>query len=226
MTGGSETLAAILFAEGQTQAALECVRETYRQAVDFHLPWAAGQAEALAACFSLRLGELQAAQRWAQQVQLSLQGGFNIDQGFEYSTLARLLLAEHRLEDGRALLASQLQTAQGAGRFTTELQCCILLALFEQQSGCKDEARRFTARALQMAAQQDYLRMFLDEGAEVRVLLTEFRLNIADAGLENSDIKMTVEKFTGVLLAAFDQPSTASTVTGHSKIKNLQSSSP
>ncbi len=228
MAGGSETLAFILFAEGQTQAALDFVQEGRRQALDFHLPWIAIQAQVVEAWFSLRLGDIQAAQRWAQEAHLSLQDARSTDRGFEYLTLARLLLAERKLEDGRTLLGSLLQAAQQAGRYTTELQCCILLALLEQQASRKDEARRWTARALQMAAPQDYLRMFLDEGAEVRALLAEFRLKVSDVGFENSDFKLMVEKFISRLLAAFDQPAGTPAVWGavqnpQSAIKNHKS---
>jgi LuxR family maltose regulon positive regulatory protein len=202
--GGRDSMAGVLHAQGDMPAALAYAHETVRQAQDFHLPWIVRQAAALEATLLLWDGQQSAAERLVEEAELPAQlsvdpaGKPTPDQDVTCFCLARLLIAQGRLDDAGALLERLLIAVRQGGRYTSEITACILLArhaLRQQAAGAPTDARRWIAQALQMAAPQDYLRTFLDE------------LSIADCRLLIDDLKKSddfaIKEFINRLFAAF-----------------------
>ena len=230
--GGRDSMAGVLHAQGDMPAALAYAHETVRQAQDFHLPWIVRQAAALEATLLLWDGQQSAAERLVEEAELPAQlsvdpaGKPTPDQDVTSFCLARLLIAQGRLDEAGALLERLLIAVRQGGRYTSEITTIILLArhaLRQQTAGAPADARRWITQALQMAAPQDYLRTFLDELeiADFRLLIDDLR-KIEDFRLLIEDF--TIKEFINRLFAAFAAQSRVNNP--QSEISNQQSSIP
>jgi len=128
-----------------------------------------------AGCYQARLwiaqGNLAAASRWAQDS--GLNPGHTSIYLYEVDalTLARLLIAQGSLEDAESLLLRLQRAAAAAGRGGSLIEILILQAITftAQQRG--EEALSALAQALGLAEPEGSVRIFLDEGTPMVVLL-------------------------------------------------------
>jgi LuxR family maltose regulon positive regulatory protein len=90
----------------------------------------------------------------------------------------RLLLAEKRWEDARALLSTMEQSTREGGRLRKLITVCLLRAVLQQTLGYKDQAVSLVEEAIRLAAPQGYVRAFLDEGAAIVALLPAVRTHL------------------------------------------------
>ncbi|MDX6325061.1 MAG: hypothetical protein QOK15_1415 [Nocardioidaceae bacterium] len=123
-------------------------------------------------------GRIDEALGWAQQRGLSVDDELNYRREFEHVTLARVLLAQHRvagdaaaLDDATRLLEHLLTAADEGARQGTVIEVLVLLALAHQMSGSTTTALASLERALTAAAPQGYVRVFADEGRTMAELL-------------------------------------------------------
>jgi LuxR family maltose regulon positive regulatory protein len=123
----------------------------------------------------LKCGDLDAVEQWAQEMELTLQEepGFTLE--FEHMTLARVWMAQGRLDEAQQLLARLLAAANNAGRSGRVITICVLRALAARLQGSTDEALKPLAHALSLGEPEGYVRVFLDEGAPMAALLREAR---------------------------------------------------
>jgi LuxR family maltose regulon positive regulatory protein len=141
----------------------------------------------------LKCGDLDAAEQWAQEMELTLhdERGFSLE--FEHITLARVWMAQGRLAEAQQLLARMLAAASSAGRNGRVITICVLRALAASLQGSTDEALKLLAHALSLGEPEGYVRVFVDEGAPMAALLREARVR-----------GISVDYVTR-LLAAFDR---------------------
>ena len=123
-------------------------------------------------------GKLAAAKDWVAERKLAAGDEIDYLREFEHITLARLLMAQHRLEgDASALpaasgLLARLRVAADAGdRMGSLVEILVLQALVCQLQGDTSAALEPLARALEAAEPQGYMRLFLDEGPPIADLL-------------------------------------------------------
>ena len=167
----------------------------------------------IAACYRARLwiaqGNLAAAGHWAQTSGLKL-GDPTITYLYEaeYLTLARLLIAQCDLETAEKLLSALYRAAAPAGRNGSLIEILILQALTLAAQEKSEEASDALERALSLAQPEGYVRVFVDEGAAMRALISVFRSKQG-----NHPLRVYTEK----LLAAFDAPHAPSTSAGSSQ---------
>jgi LuxR family transcriptional regulator, maltose regulon positive regulatory protein len=163
--------------EGDLDGALDLLAEAERLYLgDFSpnvRPVAAFRARAWIA--QGRLGE---AFGWAREHNLSAKDDLSYLHEFEHITLARILLAQyqrdrsdHALLDGIELLERLLKAAQDGGRTGNVIEILILLALARQMQGDMPAALTALEHALTLAEPQGYIRIFVDEGNPISVLL-------------------------------------------------------
>jgi LuxR family maltose regulon positive regulatory protein len=169
------TLAWIQALVGERDAALATASGMRRSASQFNLPLIDACVAACEADFSLRLGDIQAAARWAETAGLSPDEPPQFVREGEYFTFARLLLAQDRPAEALALLANLEQFAQARGLHRSHLTVHILRAQAERALGREAEALASLERAAQLAAPAGYLRAFVDDAAAVRELLPRVR---------------------------------------------------
>ena len=99
---------------------------------------------------------------------------------FEHITLVRILLARYKsdpqdnsIRETIGLLERLLQAAQGGGRMGSMIEILVLQALAQQMLGEIPATLTALERALTLAEPEGYIRIFLDEGANMTTLLRE-----------------------------------------------------
>jgi LuxR family maltose regulon positive regulatory protein len=121
-------------------------------------------------------GDLDAGARWAADAGLLPDGDPAHPREYEHLTLARILIA--RGEPARALpLLERLRAAATtAGRATSEIETLILESLARQRYGDDVGALAALEAALVIAEPEGYVRLFVDEGPPLAVLLARRRV--------------------------------------------------
>jgi LuxR family maltose regulon positive regulatory protein len=189
-------------------------------------------------------GKLTQALEWVREQGLSADDDLCYLREFEHLTLARILIAHYqneRMEDSihaaLRLLDRLLQAAEEGGRMGSVIEILALQALAHQAQGIITPALASLERALTLAEPEGYIRIFVDEGEPMRLLILDFRhLHCTDTCPEpqvlgRSAVQvLLIEKqtsmsahallgYTSKLLAAFAQPAAMP----QSKISNQQS---
>ncbi len=141
--------------------------------------------EALKAKIYLKQGRLDLAQDWARERGLSADDEISYLGEFEHLTLVRVLMAEYQNRQGRQALAQAtqaigllerlLKAAEAQRRTGSVLEILVTQALAYQAQGNLSPALASLERALTLAEPEGYLRLFVDEGEPLRLLLLEIR---------------------------------------------------
>lgn len=130
---------------------------------------------AAANCVRLRLawGERNAATRWERACGVSPADALSYAREFSHLTLARVLLAQRRLDEARALLERLHAAADAAGRLERVIEALLLMALTVRASGDPRQALAILGRAVVLAEPGGYVRTFADEGPLLAALLAK-----------------------------------------------------
>ncbi|MEO8393683.1 MAG: LuxR C-terminal-related transcriptional regulator [Chloroflexota bacterium] len=122
-----------------------------------------------------RLGE---ALDWARERELSSEDDLGYVREFEHITLARVLIAQYKRDhathfsgEAMGLLERLLQAAEGGERTRSIIEILVLQALAYQMHGDIPAALVPLERALTLAEPEGYVRLFVDEGAAMTILL-------------------------------------------------------
>ena len=151
----------------------------------------------------LKQGKLADAKRWASEQRLSVDDDLSFIREFEYITLARVLIATGKsdrmaglLDDATRLLGRLLQEAETGGRMGSVIQILLLQALAFQVQDNLSQALVSLERAMSLAEPEGYVRIFVDEGEPMRLLIEKLSRN-RDHPLSG---------YADKLLAAFAKP--------------------
>jgi LuxR family maltose regulon positive regulatory protein len=130
----------------------------------------------------IRQGRWREAERWVREQGLSPDDALSYGREFEHLTLARVLIAGYRSDGDEASLRAALrllerlrQAAEAGGRSGSALEALVLQALALRALGDGSAAAAMLARALAQAEPEGYVRLFVDEGEEMQLLLAEGR---------------------------------------------------
>jgi LuxR family maltose regulon positive regulatory protein len=125
-------------------------------------------------------GRLKEALGWARDQKLSAEDDLSYLREFEHITLARLRLAQYRIHgnestirEATGLLDRLLKAAQTGERMGSALEILLLQALVHKALDDISSALPPLQQALLLAEPEGYVRIFLDEGAEMADLLRE-----------------------------------------------------
>jgi LuxR family transcriptional regulator, maltose regulon positive regulatory protein len=170
-------------------------------------------ARALAAQAQLAIldGNLPAAIQWMLDCGIRPSDDLSYGREVEYLTLARVLIAQRRsdpaggfIHDALDLLERLRQAAATGGRMRAVIESHMLQALALDTQGDQNAALTTLAQALTLAAPEGYVRLFVDEGAPMNVLLTGCRLQIAQRRHDESNRQGgRLLAYIDTLLAAF-----------------------
>ncbi len=171
------SMARVRAAQGDLQEAIRLLDEAERlYAGDFSPD--TRPVPALRAAIWARQGAVGDALGWVRQRNLSVDDELTYVREFEHITLVRVLLvryaeerAEESLRDAIRLLARLLEAAERQDRRGSILQICIVQALARQAGADTAAALGAIRRALALAEEDGYVRIFLDEGAPMIALL-------------------------------------------------------
>jgi LuxR family transcriptional regulator, maltose regulon positive regulatory protein len=164
-------------AEGELDDALALLDEAERvYAGDYApnvQPVAAGRAR-----LRIRRAELAHAEEWARDRQLSAEDPPSYLREYEHLTLARVLIARHRMRrdarelgDVLTLLERLLAAAERGGRGASVIEARILQAAAYEAGGDAPAALAPLHRAVSLAQPEGYVRLFADEGTPMAALL-------------------------------------------------------
>jgi LuxR family maltose regulon positive regulatory protein len=164
----------------------------------------------------LRQGRLSEALAWACERGLSVDDDLSYLGEFEHITLARVLIAQHQndllagsIHEAIALLERLLQAAEAGRRMGSVIEILVVQALAFQAQGNVSQALASMERALALAEPESYVRIFVDEGEPMRLLIEKLPRD------QDKKFPGYVDK----LLAAFARP----TAIPQPKTNNLQS---
>ena len=164
-------------AQGDLDGALALLDEADRVTIRVPLPDVRPVA-ALKARVWLKQGRLAEAQMWAREQGLSVDDDIRYSREFEHITLARVLIAAGKsdreagsFDEATRLLGRLLQAAEASRRMSSGIEILLLQALAFQAQDNLPHALAALERALALAEPQGYVRIFVDEGEAMRLML-------------------------------------------------------
>jgi LuxR family maltose regulon positive regulatory protein len=175
--------------EGDLEAVLVQLDEARRVYVKTPIPDTC-PIEALKAKVYLKQGRLALAQDWTRGRGLSADDETSYLGEFEHLTLVRVLMAEYQSRQTRrsflqatGLLERLLKAAEAQSRTGSVIEILVAQALAHQVVAPKERGNLPLAlasleRALFLAEPEGYVRLFVDEGEPMRLLLLDFRSRI------------------------------------------------
>jgi LuxR family maltose regulon positive regulatory protein len=178
----------------------------------------------------LAQGRLGEALGWVREQGLSVDDDLSYLREFNHITLARVLLARYQsdradrsIQEAMGLLERLLIAAQERGGPGSVIEILVLQAMAYQAQADFPAALKPLQKALLLAEPEGYVRMFVDEGEPMRLLISDFRLQIEKSprhaiGEDMEEMK-EMKAYTAQLLAAFSK--TPNALVPKSTIPNL-----
>jgi LuxR family maltose regulon positive regulatory protein len=201
----AHVLSRMRLAKNDMVGALAAIREAETALVEPVAPLARADLLAFKARVYIRQGAVSEA---AQCVEAATRlAGKDRGQTQAIVTLAacRVLLAQHKPEEALAQLSQSLTEAEASGRRGVAIELRILRCLTLARLGKTQEATRQVEADLEcllaMAEPEGYVRIFLDEGVPMQLLLAQWLAHAGNGSLRDFAIR---------LLAQFAEPGAAS----------------
>jgi len=170
-------MARIREAQGDLDGALDLLHEAERLYMRDFFPNVRPVA-ALKTRVRVAQGRLGEALGWAREQGLSAHDDLSYLREFEHITLARVLLARSKsdradrsMREAIGLLERLLKAAEAGERMGSVIEILVLLSLAHQIQGDIPAALAPLERALTLAEPEGYVRIFVDEGPPMAVLL-------------------------------------------------------
>ncbi|NOK61441.1 MAG: hypothetical protein GFH27_549311n152 [Chloroflexi bacterium AL-W] len=165
---GCILLARIEMAEGMTTAAIQRINTLLEQ-VDY--PLTSATLKSMRADFSLRIGDVHSAEIWAQQTDFSVETVPHQATVSELTTFVRVLLVQRQFDDALVLLERLVTYARQFDYTTHLIRLYCLLARVHHGLGDQQRALAMLRYAVQLAAPEQLVRVFLDEDVSLQILL-------------------------------------------------------
>ena len=167
-------LTRVLFSKGDMTGAEEIVLKLEKLAHETIVPaWIVDMNAAWHSRIWLAQGNLEAASQWVEERGLDPCEEPTHMSGFEYVALARILIAQRRMNETTRLLQCMLEVAEEGGDIMRVIEILILQALAFQAEVDTTRAMTTLEQALTIAEQMGFYRIFMDEGASMAPLLYE-----------------------------------------------------
>jgi LuxR family maltose regulon positive regulatory protein len=175
--------------------------------------------DAMKAKIYLKQGRLFKAEEWVNEHKLSVDDELIYLREFEHIILARVLLAEYQRDrderiilEGLTLLERLLKSAEDGNRMGSVLEILVVQALAYRAQERTFQACTSLERALTLAEPEGYVRLFVDEGEPMRLLISDCRVLIEKRkrGQDHSLIG-----YINRLLAAYVRPEDVQSTVNH-----------
>ncbi|MFB0537778.1 MAG: LuxR C-terminal-related transcriptional regulator [Anaerolineae bacterium] len=140
----------------------------------------------------LAQGDLQAASRWAasQEERLSSDDLFGFENELTHITQARVFIAQNKPNEAIGLLSHLEETARSAGRMGRVIEILLLQALAMRELGDSEHALLALTKCLTLAEPEGYVRVFLDEGQPMQMLLAQWLAHASAGPLRDYAIRL------------------------------------
>jgi ATP/maltotriose-dependent transcriptional regulator MalT len=179
-------------------------------------PFTARQIIAHRARLWLAQGDVASAARWAASAEGMSETGEDNDKlvafwmhEVEQSTQARVFLAQHKFDQALDTLAPLLQAAEAGGWLGAGIELWALRALALNGQGHAGAAMDSLRHSLELAEPEGHVRIFVDEGEPMRLLISDFRLKVEKQarGVIDEPTRRLLS-YADRLLTSFEHPST------------------
>ncbi len=184
---------------GEWDAALEFFDEARRVYVKNPVPMLQ-PVEAHKARIYLKQGQLDKAQAWVRERNISTEDEVRYLDEYNHLTLARVRLGEGVFTGVNDLLERLLALAETQKRTGSVIEILLTQALVHQAQSNRSQSLAALERALVLAEPEGYLRTFVDEGEAMRLLLLNFR------SANEKQVTHSLLGYVDKILAAFSQP--------------------
>jgi LuxR family transcriptional regulator, maltose regulon positive regulatory protein len=174
----------------------------------------------------LAQGRLGEAMGWAREQGLSVDDELSYLREFDHITLARVLLARYLSDradrsilEAMGLLERLLKAAEERGGKGSVIEILVLQALAYHAQGDLPAALLPLQHSLALAEPEGYVRIFIDEGEPMRMLIADFRFSIEKQMSSSAHAQLG---YTAKLLAAFAPPVNQQSTIKNSKSENVE----
>lgn len=174
LTTGYLGLARVYHAQKDLGRALEMAHQAEQLVRGLDLALILALIQAIRARLWLAQGNIAAASRWAQECELDADNEIDSIRVFEYTTLARLLIAQGEPEKATRLLNRLFQMTGATQPIRSTVEILVLQAIAFQAQNDLAQALAVLESALSLAEPEGYVRLFADEGAPMAALLLQF----------------------------------------------------
>ncbi|MCP4540025.1 MAG: tetratricopeptide repeat protein [Chloroflexi bacterium] len=192
LVGAYETLSMVLQARDDIDGALEAIQKLKQLAQGYNLVSVLSQLKPSEVRLRLAQGDVSAATRWVEESGLNADDECDYAQRGQYTTLARVLIAQGKCAESLRLLARLQEAATVGGRMNHMIRLLVLESLAYQAQHDTDQAMSVLEQALSLAKPEGYVRVFANEGPAMATLLQE----AAARGISS--------EYVNKLLATFD----------------------
>jgi LuxR family maltose regulon positive regulatory protein len=191
-------------AQGDLEGALEALKNADLVARQIGVQDIRDWVDAFRAQVWLARGEAGAAMDWASAYNRELKDTIFPSMAI---AMARVSTVQGQMDEALRLLEHALQSAYAVGRLGNAIQILVVAALVHQARGSFEEAYFTLSRVLTLAEPEGYLRVFLDEGEPMRLLLAKFKSLIENQapGIAPDHQKVSIDYLNNIL-AAFSVP--------------------
>jgi len=133
----------------------------------------------------------------------------------ELALLARLRLAQGRPDEAVTILdplVTEGLRPEGAGHLSILLEILALQVRALEAQGSHDAALELLLKALSLAEPEGFMRVFVDEGPQIKLVIADCRLRIEDRRLSLAeDLRSRLLDYTDLLIEAFPHRSSLPT---------------
>lgn len=183
LLAGYLTLARVESVRGAHDAALAALAHAEVLARDHDLSSAPHVVATHKARLSLAMGQVSEAVHWAATYEAQLETGATwplLRREFADLTWARVRLAQRRPREAEMVLSRVRDQAERDGRRPAVIEALLLQGLAALAQGATERAVHAVAEAVALAADEGYVRLFVDEGRPMHYLLQQVSLTVRD----------------------------------------------
>jgi LuxR family maltose regulon positive regulatory protein len=165
-------LVRVLFSSGDMTGAEEVIQKMENFDQEYNLPLLVPiQIYAWKVRVWLQQGKVEAASQWVEERELNADGEFSFLRDIEYVVLARILIAQEKLDEATRLLQRLLEAAELRKHTSRIIEILILQAMVFHAGGDKIKTMVTLERAIVLAEPGGFIRIFVDEGPLIAELL-------------------------------------------------------
>ena len=164
-------LAKIRFLQGKIDEAIRIIHQSINELRTAGLPVEVLRLHAVLADIMLKTNNIAWVENWIRESGLSLDDEVDSVKELPYLVYVRLLIAQERWEDARILLHKMEVFSRRGQRMGRLIIILVLKSLILSSESLMEDATAALAEAVELAADQNYRRSFLNEGEKLIDLL-------------------------------------------------------
>jgi len=162
----------ISFSKGDISGAIDTIQEMEKWALESKVqPFYRDLISVWQTRIWLVQDNMEAATQWAHEHEKNIDGGIPFLREIENIVLARVYIAQGRLDEAIDLLQHLRESAEMGGRISKAIEIMILQSLSYQARDETDQAVSVLEKALCLAKPEGFIRIFVDEGPPMARLL-------------------------------------------------------